>query len=704
MADTNKRIGAFGAYYASCNNDTQRKANALYIYKYLSSYGWTLNAIAGLLGNIQAECGLSPGAKEKLGSGFGLIQWTPGSIHKDWCAAHGYTDATTMDANLAHIVDEAKNNTSWYSRDIYSESYSEFATSHKDPYYLACAFAWNRERPAIVIWGFHRGESTEVELPPRKNVVYNPKTKVYEADLAYCKKINYDPSCVKECDAYRYCYKARFGEANTLQQAERNRSILEKDKRGGFANEWYSYLFEVTFEPRLDDNDISVLKNKYWISRVSPGGKAKGGLNYSYAVEQWPADDDKNGIPNAMEGATQQDWDNLRGTYTTLPNCDSWAWGRAYEIMGQEPFVFSGDSVDSGDAGDWWDDFDRHKEELEAKGYFKSDKPALGAILCWQDPNNRSKMGHVAIVEAIHDNGNVSFSESGYKTWTFRPSYFNVQKNVDPKTAYSYKKYEFMGYIHLPGIRPKLPAVESFDLVSVETEKATFTLTISNNSTNSNLSNIFYVLNSDRPEPLSVTTGSNIITVNNLIPNTNYLIKILINAGGKSVESLEIPFTTVQAYPDPIKNIKIQSTGKNTETATFSVKVEKPDSLGYWHRIGNTSGYRVYTISDCKLLKYFDDELKSNTFSIKPGKDVKHSTNLQIGVSTWVTDNSGEKIFAPPGEKYPVCSNSIYLKDISEMSDTLFLVNGNSIHRVIPYIKMQTNDVFKPLNIFKLSK
>jgi len=61
----------------------RREANAIYIYHFLSERGWTRNAIAGLLGNIEKESGLNPGAWENLNviegrtSGYGLLQFTP---------------------------------------------------------------------------------------------------------------------------------------------------------------------------------------------------------------------------------------------------------------------------------------------------------------------------------------------------------------------------------------------------------------------------------------------------------------------------------------------------------------------------------------------------------------------------------------------------------------------------------------------------
>lgn len=58
----------------------RKEANARYIYDYLHGYGWTKEAICGLLGNIQQESQLNPGAWEvmdRTDRGYGLVQWTP---------------------------------------------------------------------------------------------------------------------------------------------------------------------------------------------------------------------------------------------------------------------------------------------------------------------------------------------------------------------------------------------------------------------------------------------------------------------------------------------------------------------------------------------------------------------------------------------------------------------------------------------------
>lgn len=58
----------------------QEEANARYIYNFFKAQGWTTEAICGLLGNMQKECGLNPGKWqywEYTDLGYGLLQWSP---------------------------------------------------------------------------------------------------------------------------------------------------------------------------------------------------------------------------------------------------------------------------------------------------------------------------------------------------------------------------------------------------------------------------------------------------------------------------------------------------------------------------------------------------------------------------------------------------------------------------------------------------
>ena len=60
----------------------QMKGNALYIWTRLKGAGWTENAVAGVLGNMQSESTINPGLFENrdygnMDNGYGLVQWTP---------------------------------------------------------------------------------------------------------------------------------------------------------------------------------------------------------------------------------------------------------------------------------------------------------------------------------------------------------------------------------------------------------------------------------------------------------------------------------------------------------------------------------------------------------------------------------------------------------------------------------------------------
>ena len=155
------RNGSQGTYWGDERDSShalttaQMQLNATYIYRYLSMRGWTVNAVAGLLGNMEAESSINPGRWEGnnvgVGPGYGLVQWTPYTKYTEWSGIVG--DYSTMDNNLNRIMYELQNGIQYYATADYPESFMEFSRSTKTPYYLACAFAWNYERSYVVIWG-----------------------------------------------------------------------------------------------------------------------------------------------------------------------------------------------------------------------------------------------------------------------------------------------------------------------------------------------------------------------------------------------------------------------------------------------------------------------------------------------------------------------------------------------------------------------
>lgn len=156
----NYRTGDLGAYYGSYFNESQtltkaeQQVNVAYIYTFFTQQGWTLNAIAALCGNMQAESALNPGRWEgnkiQGGSkvGYGLVQWTPNTKYFDFCETLGYEDPSVMDANLDRIEYEKQNGLQWIpvsSCDYMT--FEEFASSTESVEHLATCFLLSYERP-----------------------------------------------------------------------------------------------------------------------------------------------------------------------------------------------------------------------------------------------------------------------------------------------------------------------------------------------------------------------------------------------------------------------------------------------------------------------------------------------------------------------------------------------------------------------------
>ena len=152
-----QRTGKFGAYWGNTYDSStslkqsQMEVNAKYIYSYLSSEGWTLNAIAGILGNMQSESSINPGRWEsdRVGGnpdshGYGLVQWTPYTKYTNWVSG----DPSTMDNNISRILYEVDNNIQWIATSHYNYSFKSFTKSTDSPYNLALAFLANYERPS----------------------------------------------------------------------------------------------------------------------------------------------------------------------------------------------------------------------------------------------------------------------------------------------------------------------------------------------------------------------------------------------------------------------------------------------------------------------------------------------------------------------------------------------------------------------------
>lgn len=134
----------------------QMQDNATYIWLKVQPLGWTMNAVAGMLGNMQTESNINPqiweGLNEgNLSGGYGLTQWTPATKYINWCIDRGLS-YPQMDSNIARIQYEVENNEQWFynSQLELSPPYTfyEYVISEEDPYLLAMYFLWFYEHPA----------------------------------------------------------------------------------------------------------------------------------------------------------------------------------------------------------------------------------------------------------------------------------------------------------------------------------------------------------------------------------------------------------------------------------------------------------------------------------------------------------------------------------------------------------------------------
>lgn len=134
-------------------SESEMQNNAKIIYQTFAKQGWTLNAIAGMLGNMQQESTLSPGIWQDLDStwiegGHGLVGWTPSTRITNWLSAHGY-GPDDGDGQCAKIIEEwlhPEIESVWVERG-YAISFDEFTKSTESADFLASVFMDNYENP-----------------------------------------------------------------------------------------------------------------------------------------------------------------------------------------------------------------------------------------------------------------------------------------------------------------------------------------------------------------------------------------------------------------------------------------------------------------------------------------------------------------------------------------------------------------------------
>ena len=135
---------------------SEMENNALLVWNYFGSIGWTLEAVSAMLGNMQSESTINPGIWENLtefSGGYGLVQWTPYKKYSEWAGVGWENNGNKQ---CERIVYEMENGLQWFSNPeapIVSPpiSFEEFSISTLDVGTLANYFLWYYEHPSETI-------------------------------------------------------------------------------------------------------------------------------------------------------------------------------------------------------------------------------------------------------------------------------------------------------------------------------------------------------------------------------------------------------------------------------------------------------------------------------------------------------------------------------------------------------------------------
>lgn len=244
-----------------------------------------------------------------------------------------------------------------------------------------------------------------------KRILYEVKNNIqYYATDSYPESFSEFTQSTKDVKYLARAFLHNYERAGVSAEAEREEN----------AEYWYNTLNvsqeTINFTPMLDDAQID--STLYW-THTSAGG-------YNQCIE----------IANG----------------SVLPNCTGYAWGRFHMISdladGSQDYS-NVPKLSRADAGKWF--------AYTSDGYERGQTPKLGAVACWSD--NDGGAGHVAIVEEIMENGDITVGQSGYSSskrfWTSK---------VLKSNGYNTSGYTFQGFIYNPdvkagGVIPDVPII-----------------------------------------------------------------------------------------------------------------------------------------------------------------------------------------------------------------------------------------------------
>lgn len=110
--------------------------NAVCVWNYLGSSGWELYPVCAVLGNFARESTVNPAIYQNLtvseSGGYGLAQWTPGTIIRNWLTQNGYA------------IDDGDGQLQWVNA-----TPSQWGTSERVPPYSFAEFKINAKKLSL---------------------------------------------------------------------------------------------------------------------------------------------------------------------------------------------------------------------------------------------------------------------------------------------------------------------------------------------------------------------------------------------------------------------------------------------------------------------------------------------------------------------------------------------------------------------------
>ena len=158
-----KNTGAYG------RTTEEALGNAKMTYAVLSALGWTLNAVSGILGNMEYESGYNPWRWESdivvaesdtqawhdsSQHGYGLFQFTPASKYIQNTDATQFSEYSPNFSDNAGTPDDGTAQlkyidgyADYHATQNYNIPYADYKTSNSSPEECASAWLYNYERP-----------------------------------------------------------------------------------------------------------------------------------------------------------------------------------------------------------------------------------------------------------------------------------------------------------------------------------------------------------------------------------------------------------------------------------------------------------------------------------------------------------------------------------------------------------------------------